>query len=65
MRKLEMSSRNPQKLFKANAKLPEWWCAGRAECLQCNNEWTAVWELGCEPLECPECKSKDTDRTRE
>lgn len=38
------------------------WCAGQAECLECGCEWIAVWELGCDPLHCPECDSNDTYR---
>jgi predicted Zn-ribbon and HTH transcriptional regulator len=35
---------------------------GPAECLQCGNEWMAVWPLDCADLECPECQSTDTVR---
>lgn len=39
------------------------WCAGDAECLTCGAEWIAVWPLGAEAIECPECGGFDTDRT--
>lgn len=38
------------------------WCAGQAQCLDCGREWTAVWPLGAEALECPSCESINTDR---
>ncbi|MCL2874753.1 MAG: hydrogenase maturation nickel metallochaperone HypA [Betaproteobacteria bacterium] len=42
----------------------EQWCSGTAECFECDYEWIAVWPLGADALECPECGSDDTDRTR-
>lgn len=39
------------------------WCAGKAECFDCGHEWTALWPLGSEALECPSCGSINTDRT--
>jgi hypothetical protein len=41
---------------------PDIWCHGKAECLNCGHEWTAVWPLAAESLECPRCGSTDTDR---
>ena len=38
------------------------WCDGTASCLNCGHEWIAVWPLGAESLECPDCGSTDTDR---
>lgn len=45
-------------------KEPEFapWCAGLAQCLDCGRKWTAVWPLGAEALECPECGGDNTDR---
>lgn len=45
--------------------LSEQWCSGMAECFCCEHTWIAVWPLGAEALECPECGSVDTDRTAE
>jgi hypothetical protein len=41
------------------------WCNGEAWCLECHNEWVAIWPLGAESLECPDCGSTDTDRVQE
>jgi len=38
------------------------WCAGSAECLRCGCEWVAVWPLGADSLECPDCGETDTVR---
>lgn len=35
---------------------------GPAQCLTCAADWMAVWPLGAEPLECPECGGNDTVR---
>ncbi len=35
---------------------------GHAECLNCDHKWIAVWPLGADALECPQCGSADTDR---
>lgn len=35
---------------------------GQAECFLCGKEWGAVWPLGAEALECPQCGSYDTYR---
>lgn len=40
----------------------EYWCHGTAECLACEHEWIAVWELAADDLHCPECDSADTTR---
>jgi len=42
--------------------LPEQWCSGRCDCLTCQYEWFGEWPLGIDALECPQCKSTDTDR---
>lgn len=39
------------------------WCAGIAECFDCQREWVAVWPLGADDLKCPSCHSTNTDRT--
>lgn len=38
------------------------WCTGNAECLTCGHEWLAVWPLGANDLECPNCGESDTVR---
>jgi Zn finger protein HypA/HybF involved in hydrogenase expression len=38
------------------------WAHGSAECLDCQHTWVAVWPLGADALECPECHSTNTDR---
>lgn len=38
------------------------WCTGKAECLACEHEWIAVWPLGANDLECPNCGGRDTVR---
>lgn len=42
--------------------LPEAWCHGPCECLDCGNKWVGVWPLGADDLECPNCFSNDTVR---
>jgi hypothetical protein len=38
------------------------WMAGLAECNDCDNQWSAVWPLGADALECQRCGSTNTDR---
>lgn len=40
-------------------------CAGKAECLDCKRAWVAVWPLGADNLECPNCHSTNTGRNIE
>jgi hypothetical protein len=35
---------------------------GTATCNDCGNEWVAVWPLGADALECPNCHGSNTDR---
>jgi DnaJ-class molecular chaperone len=35
---------------------------GFAQCDACGHRWAAVWPLGADALECPQCRSTDTDR---
>lgn len=45
-----------------SSPIPEQFCAGAAECLDCAHTWAAVWPLGCANLACPSCSSTDTLR---
>lgn len=36
------------------------WMSGRMECLACAAVWIGVWPLGCDDLECPNCRGTDT-----
>lgn len=38
------------------------WVNGSARCLDCGKNWVAVYTLGSEFLECPNCGSRNTDR---
>ncbi len=33
----------------------DWWGAAQATCDLCNREWTAVYHMRCDSIECPEC----------
>lgn len=39
--------------------------AGHASCDECAHEWVAVWPMGADALECPNCGSHETDRHEE
>lgn len=36
--------------------------SGAAECLDCDYSWVAVWPVGADALECPNCHGTETDR---
>jgi Zn finger protein HypA/HybF involved in hydrogenase expression len=38
---------------------------GEAVCDDCGHRWVAVWPLGSDALECPNCHSTNTDREQE
>lgn len=40
----------------------ELWASGHAQCLDCGRHWVAVWPLGADPLECPDCGKFHTTR---
>jgi hypothetical protein len=46
-------------------ELIEQWCCGNVECFDCGKTWVAVWPLGADMLECPNCGGTNTDRTIE
>lgn len=38
---------------------------GPAKCQQCGHQWTAVWPLGADSLECSQCHGTDTERDQQ